>query len=190
MEDAFAHLGAPRAASLDLGELQRLYDERGRILHPDQVGGESSTALALNSAYQVLIHPRTRLKHLLELEAPQQAAVWETVAMDDDMMAAFTRLGAVIRDLEEVLKQREAASSALAKALLSGQQMELQERLEPILEQLEDLRRPLLDRLPQVDALRDAKAPQWVPLVKELVAKLTYLDRWQEQAREALLKLL
>lgn len=188
--DAFATLGLPRAAVLDEAVLKAAYDAQGRATHPDQLGGDAEVSAAVNEAYQVLSEPESRLKLLVELEAPEAAAAWGTVPMDEGLMAVFLQLGPVLQRVEALAKRTTEAASALAKALLAGEQMLLQEEVEVLLAKLEVLRIGLEAELPALDEKRSQGEGQWVDQGKALRAKFAYLRKWQAQLREALLKLI
>lgn len=188
--DAFATLGLPRAAVLDEAVLKAAYDAHGRATHPDQPGGDAVASAAVNEAYQVLSEPESRLKLLVELEASEAAAAWGTVPMDEGLMAVFLQLGPVLQRVEALAKRTNDAASALAKALLAGEQMLLQEEVEVLMARLEDLRVGLEAALPDLDEKRSREESEWVEQGKVLRAKFAYVRKWQAQLREALLKLM
>jgi curved DNA-binding protein CbpA len=188
--DAFATLGLPRAAVLDETVLKAAYDALGRATHPDQPGGDAAASTAVNEAYRLLSEPESRLKHLVELEAPEAAAAWGTVPMDEGLMTVFLQLGPVLQRVEALAKRVEGAGSALAKALLAGEQMQRQEEVEDLMARLEALRSGLEAELPTLDEKRSRGEAEWVEQGKALRAKFAYLRKWQAQLREALLKLM
>lgn len=188
--DAFETLGLPRTAVLDETELKAAYDARGRATHPDQPGGDAAASTAVNEAYRQLSEPESRLKHLVELEAPEAAARWGTVPMDEGLMAVFLQLGPVLQRVEALARKMQETASALAKALLAGEQMQLQEEVEALMAGLEDQRMSLEAELPSLDEKRAHGEAEWVEQTKALRAKFAYLRKWQAQLREALLKLI
>lgn len=189
--DAFARLGLARCAALDEETLKSAWLELGRAAHPDQVGGDAALSSQINAAYELLKEPESRLKHLLELDYPDQAAAWATVPMEEGLMQVFMKLGPVLQKVEVFAKKREVATSALAQALLAGEQMQVQEDLEERMSELTDLRETLESALIQVDDLRSkGDAAQAMESMRVLRAKFAYVSKWQRQAREALLKLI
>lgn len=186
MANAFALLGLPRAAALDLEVLQRAWLEASRGAHPDQPGGDAALAAEINAAYETLQSPEKRLKHLLELhETP-----WRAVPIDEPMMALFGRVGARLQSVSTFLKRKEAATSTLAKALLAPEEMKLREQLEELGSGIDEQKTSLLTGLPAVDARLETGDPDAPRDLQALQARLAYLVKWQTQIREALLSLM
>src|SRR6266571_3501873 len=77
MTDYFALLGQTRLPWLDSDSLKSKFLEISATVHPDRVHGASEIekqsshqrSAELNAAYNCLREPKTRLQHLLELEA-------------------------------------------------------------------------------------------------------------------------
>lgn len=190
MTDAFALLDLPRRAALDAEALQAAYLRRSRAAHPDHAGGDTALSMELNAARELLKEPESRLKHLLDLEGGEAGAAWTTVPMSDRLMAVFTRLSALLPRVDAWAKKRDTAASALARALLAGEQMTLQEELETVLAELGNRRAELLESLPELDRQRAAAPQAALATLRALRAQFAYLGKWRGQAREALLRLL
>ncbi len=188
-DDAFERLGVARAAALDAEALKAAYLEKNREAHPDRAEGDAVLSAELNAAYETLREPESRLKHLLELEHAGAGAAWGTVPMEEALMAVFARLGPLLQKTEAFAKKRDAAASALGRALLAGEQMALQEELETVLVEIEQRREDLEAELAGVDALRAAGADAAAEKMRTLRAKFAYLGKWRGQAREALARL-
>ncbi|OYW76958.1 MAG: hypothetical protein B7Z37_06475 [Verrucomicrobia bacterium 12-59-8] len=186
MSNAFALLGLPRIAALDAEALQQAWLAASRSAHPDQPGGDAARAAEINSAYETLQAPEKRLKHLLDLHA----VPWRTVPIDDAMMALFSRLGPVLQNVAAFLKRKQSATSALAKALLSPDEMRLREQLETLGTKLDAERTALLADLPAFDARLSAGDATALADLQILQARLAYFGKWQAQVREALLSLM
>ncbi len=186
MPNAFALLGLPRAAALDPDTLQQAWLAASRTAHPDQPGGDAARAAEVNAAYETLQSPEKRLKHLLELgETP-----WRAVPIDDAMMALFGRVGTALQGVAAFLKKREAATTALARALLAPQEMKLREQVEETGHAVEAQRAALLAALPALDARLTSGDPAASADLQTAQARLAYLVKWQGQIREALLGLM
>ena len=186
MSNAFALLGLPRVAALDDETLQKAWLAASRSAHPDQPGGDTASAAEINAAYETLQTPEKRLKHLLELNQ----VPWRTVPIDDAMMTLFGRLGPVLQNVAAFLKRRQAAATALAKALLSPDEMRLREQLEALGATLDDERSALLETLTAFDARLSTGDTSALADLQVLQARLAYLGKWQAQVREALLSLM
>jgi curved DNA-binding protein CbpA len=178
MTDAFALLGLPRRAALDEAQLQAAWHERSRAAHPDTAGGDAALAADINAAHEILGSPEKRLKHLLELNA----VPWRAIPLSADWMDLFSQTGTALQSAAALVKKKQAASSALARALLAPQEMRLREQIEALNENLETRRAALLAGLPAIeDDLAALQAAQ---------ASFAYLGKWQAQLREALLTLM
>ena len=190
MMDAFAKLGLERRAALDAEALKAAWIERGRAAHPDHAGGEHQESAEINAAYELLSEPNTRLKHLLEIDYPQESKAWATVPMDEELMTLFMKLGPLLQKVEALAKKCDTAASALAKALLANEQMALQEEVEEQLRQLEGMSEKLEGSLEEIDALRaNGDRDRAFERMRRAQAAFAYLSKWQRQAREALMKL-
>ncbi len=189
MDDCFAILGLPRTAALDEETLHRAYVESSKTAHPDHGGSDAQAALT-NAAYETLRAPERRLKHLLELAAPEDAKAWRTVPMDDRMMGLFSKLGKALEVSGKFLERKAKAQSALAKALLTNEEMREREVLEGIGFEIEEMRGVMESRLPALDAaVPEAGTDTWKE-VALMQARFAYLARWQTQVRERLLALM
>lgn len=189
MTDAFATLGLPRRAALDEESFKRAYAARSRAAHPDHGGGEDEAA-RVNAAHETLRSPEKRLKHLLDLAAPADARAWRTVQLDDGMMSLFSVLGGALEASGKFLSRKRAAQSAIAKALLSNEEMGHREALERIALEIERRKQEIAGELPELDAgLEQGDVSAWHRLAATQ-ARLAYLVKWQAQTRERLLELM
>ncbi len=180
--DAFEVLGLPRRAALTEGEIRSAYFSRTK-----EASGEQE---ALNAAFQTLSAPEKRLKHLLDLAAPPEARAWRAVVMPGELMSLFSKVGALKTQSEHLLKRRASAGSALAKALLETQVLELREAAEETASQLASELERLQAGFPQLDfALAEGTADAW-QAVAASQAHVAYLTKWQTQVRELLMGLM
>jgi curved DNA-binding protein CbpA len=145
-------------------------------VHPDQPGGSAALAAEVNAAYETLLAPEKRLKHLLELHQ----VPWRAIPLSAELMAIFSDLGPRLQKAAALAKKKQQASSALAKALLANEEMTLREALEALGSEIEARREALIAALP-ADDLEQIQAAQ---------ATLSYLGKWQAQIREALLAMM
>jgi curved DNA-binding protein CbpA len=173
MTDCFALLGLPRTAQLDESTLQAAWHERSRAAHPDQPGGSAVLAAEINAAYETLLAPEKRLKHLLDLHQ----VPWRAIPISAELMSLFSQLGPLLQKAAALAKKKQQASSALVKALLANEEMTLREALETLGVEIETRRETLIAGLP-ADDLEQIQVAQ---------ATLSYLAKWQAQVREALL---
>ncbi len=187
--DHFATLGLPRRAALDEEVLKSAYSAQSRVTHPDQQGGDELRSSALNAAFEILAAPEKRLRHLIDLEADEAARGWKTIPLDATMMSLFDKLAPILHGISDHARKKQSAATALAKALLSGDEMKLREAAEERAAELVTLREDLEAQLPEIDARRSAGDPAVVRDMQILQAKLAYLGKWQAQVREAFMAL-
>ncbi len=185
MNDPFALFGVPRQLWLEEEALKSRFHALSAEHHPDVAPGSGGEAFAaLNTAYRTLREPRTRLRAWLELEgAPRQAAA------PAEVMALFPQMGAHAQALDAFLKRREAASSALAKALLLEEQYTLSETLETWLATLEEVKAHTLATLPALDAAWPTERELVLREVEAAAQTLGYVEKWLTQTREGVFKL-
>ena len=187
--DAFAIFSLPRSAALDAATLQAAYAALSRSAHPDH-GGTEDEASTVNAAYETLRLPEKRLKHLMEIAAPEEAKAWRAVPLDESMMSVFMDLGSALEASAKLLEKKNKASSALAKALLTNEEMALRDRLETIGFGLEERKTGMEAGLSKLDErLASDDAAVWKDIAATQ-ARLAYLAKWQTQIRERLLALM
>ena len=187
MADFFELLSLPPRAVLDEDLLQQAYLKATRSAHPDQAGGDALLSTELNAALEVLKSPVTRLKHLIDRHSQ---TAWRAIPLDDRLMGLFEKLGPLLQQSSAFLSRKQAATSALGKALLSSEEMRLREALEALNEEIETQWQHLESCLPACDeriALSDAAV--W-PDLQALQARFAYLAKWRAQIRERLLGLM
>lgn len=187
MADCFQLLGLPPRVSLDEAELQRAYFEATRTAHPDQVGGDAQLSADLNAALEMLKSPVTRLKHLIDTRS---GLGWRAIPLEAGLMSIFEKLGPLLQQTAAFLTRKQAATSALAKALLASEEMRLRESLESLNEDIEDEWQRLESAFPACDERLTAGDNSVWPELQALQAKFAYLTKWRAQIRERLLGLM
>lgn len=166
--DLFALLGLAPTFDLDLAELERLFFEKSKELHPDRFANAPaaervaalSRSRALNDAYQTLKKPVSRAEYLL---ARHGVVIADNERIDPALGAAF---------LMEILELREE----LAEARAAG-------KLDVVAEKQASMkarRKGVLASLPALFASNDLAA------VKNQLIVLRYLDRYLEECDAAL----
>jgi molecular chaperone HscB len=175
--DCFAALGVPRKLALDAAQLEQLYHDLGRRIHPDRFAGKSAklrdaslrgTAL-LTRAYRTLRDPVSRGLYWLELNGHKLADNNKSVPAD---------LAEMVFEVQEQLADLRAArdrSAAEAERL----RHEMDERRVELNHMIEGALRELAQNFTRWDA-SDARdnAGSNVALVMELktvLSKIAYL---------------
>lgn len=174
-------------ADLNEETLQAAYLAATRSAHPDQAGGNEGLAAELNAALEVLKSPVTRLKHLLEIESETP---WRSIPLDHALMDLFAKVGPLLQQAASFLKRKQAAASALGRALLAPEEMRLREALENLSQEIEALWAALEAQLPNYDQrIASGDGTVWTEL-QSVQAHFAYLAKWRTQIREALLGLM
>lgn len=172
MTDAFATLGIPRRLAWTEDELRQAFRDAGKSAHPD-AGGTGGGFQALQEALGILSSPSRRVKHWLQLrEIPGD----DRGTLGSDLMDAFSQIGSILQEADALIRKREAAQSALAKAMLEGATQILRERIETGQASLENL---IIPRLARFDFLETGEGDPW-----QVVRDLAFLEKWQAQLRE------
>jgi curved DNA-binding protein CbpA len=186
MTDFFALLEQPRRPWLDADALKDTYHRLSALHHPDVAETEADFA-AINRAYQALTDPVARLRHLLELELPEALA--RTQAVPEEMAVFFAPVAEARQQTEAVLKKIRSAGSPLAKALLSNEQFEAQERIEETIWKLQTKQEGLLGRVREADGIWDLDREAALRRVPELWQSLGYCAKWLGTLRETLFEM-
>ena len=187
MPDPFAILLQPRRPWLDLESLKEHFHRQTAKHHPDVSGGEDDGHFAaLNAAYAVLRDPASRLRRLLELEAPERLAPSREIppALADLFMGI-----AGFRQALDVFRKKEAASSsALARALLAGERLALSHQGDAVRASLESAYDIAIEALRAIDAdwAKDPRPSDTLERLAALYHHCAYLSKWRSQLTEAL----
>ncbi|HXW83585.1 MAG TPA: hypothetical protein VEJ86_04220 [Candidatus Binataceae bacterium] len=123
--DCFAALGLPRKLTIDLPELERIYHERSRALHPDRFANQTppvrrasllATAL-LTRSYRTLRDPVTRGLYWLALSGEKLAENNKSVPPD---------LAEMVFDIQEQLAELRATKNGARRAAVLERRGEVQ----------------------------------------------------------------
>ena len=182
MPDHFAVLAQPRRPWLDEAALKEAFHRATAQHHPDITGGEGEKAAELNAAYAVLRDPALRLKHLLELAAPE--ALRNRPALAPELGAFFGKIAALHQAGTAYEKK-----NALARALAIDEGRELRAEVEVCLLALGESEAGALSELRGVDVRWEQHDPEAPALLAALQQHFAFLAKWQAQLREILFRL-
>ena len=182
MPDHFAILAQPRRPWLDEALLKQAFHRATAQHHPDLSGGSGEVAAALNAAYAVLRDPAARLKHLLELAAPEVLAARPAIAPE---LGGFFGKIAGLRQASAAFEKKQG----LARALAIGEGRALQAEIESTLVALREMEAAVLVELRSLDALWGTHDSSLPDKLSALQQSLTFLGKWQGQLREDLFRL-
>ncbi len=184
MTDRFAAFGLVPSPFLDADFLKAEFQRLGGEAHPDR-GGDAENFRALNEAYRVLRDPARRLRHLLELRAPELLA--RQREPDGPVAELFLRAGEAMQRAAALQRRAAAADSPLAQALLSGDKMTLADELAALRGEAE---RGHAAALEEVAGLGSGwTTDPGLRTLAELQLRLTFYGKWTRELGEAALKL-
>jgi hypothetical protein len=175
--DAFAELGLPHSPALSREDIDARFDQRSRQRHPD-AGGTTPDFTRLTQARFLLGSTARRLRHLLELEFPDEKLEG---ALPSQCIDLFARIGPALQNGAAVRNKQRAVSSSLARALIA-------EEILAAREELESLAGLIDQRLTQLEA----ELSSWDHSAKSLAAwarEAAFLEKWQAQVRAMLFEL-
>ena len=178
MVDLFGLLGIQRSPSVSEETVESAFTRAALTAHPDRDGGSTERMAALNLARKTLLSPALCIGHFLELEGYQKV---ERGAVPDVVGALFGDVVSVLNRARVVVEKRDAASSAITRAVVAGEVREVLRAVEVLDEQVRDrggrLERDVADWVTSGEVGMDA--------LDTLRRALAFTARWQQQLAEA-----
>lgn len=195
MTDYFALLNEPRRPWLDADALKATFHTRSAEVHPDRVhqSSESDKLAAnqryteLNAAYNCLREPRSRIRHLLELELGAKPS--DLTNVPDDLMNLFFSVGKVFREVDALLAEKAQATSPLLQVQFFERGQDWVEKLGGLREQIAPRRDALLEELKVVDADWGSTVAKPTRRLLEIWRLLSFYERWLGQIQERVVQL-
>jgi curved DNA-binding protein CbpA len=172
--DAFFIMGVPRAPWLDEADLKERFHRLSASRHPDIVGGDSHRFAELNDAYRILGEPVSRLRHFLQLTAPD--SIVNAAAIPQEMGDLFMDVAAATQEAQKFAAAREKAASPLARALMEPQRLEIARRLAEMEGKVETAFRAIETEIRVPDATAQ--------FLGGLLSRYTFLGNWRRQLKE------
>ena len=181
MTDYFALLGQPHQPHLDDRALEQAFHERARLLHPDAAGtNEGGEFAQLNSAFNVLRHPRLRLRHLLELEGVMPAK--ELLA--PELGELFARAAEISHQAKAEIAKEQSSDSAIAHSVAQFKRSQIRGELVSVLRELEANELRAQSDLKDLNELWDKERAAGLTKVMQLQQRFTILQRLIETLGE------
>ncbi len=184
-QDPFSLLGFPARPALDTDTVRERFRQLSDTLHPDRAGGDATRFAALNAACSALTDPVARLRALALLSGAGTANAKRPVP--PGFADLFLQAGDLSRRLDDFTRRKTAASSALGRALLADEEMEITESAREFLDQLAAKRSELDAALSHADARWETDRTELAPQLPELADAFAYLARWVGEIQERLL---
>ena len=187
MTDCFALLNEPRRPWLDPDTLKDKMHRLSAEHHPDVAKDASVDFTELNAAYHTLHDPKSRLRHLLELEFPGSLAGGLDIPFDINRL--FETMARERHSVGVFFEKKSHLKSPIEIALLSSEKIELLGVLEKLLGVLTQKLDGIFMQLKFIDAVwEDDRASSRDALV-DIYQGVSYVGRWIDQVREDVLKL-
>lgn len=199
MTDYFALLNEPRRPWIDSDSLKQKFLALAAGIHPDRIhnadelekAGATHRYAELNTAYNCLAEPKSRLRHLLELEL---GAKPNNVQQIPSALAdLFAEVAMTCRNADTFLAERRKVTSPLLQVRLFERGQEWVEKLNALQKKLNELREKLADRLKSLDeqwnAADAAARREILPKLEELYRLFGYFNRWNSQIQERIVQL-
>lgn len=195
MTDYFALLTEPRRPWLDADTLKTMFFALSSEVHPDRVhnASESDKLVAnqryteLNAAYQCLREPRSRIRHLLELELGAKPS--DLTNVPDDLMELFFAVGKAFREVDAFLGEKAQATSPLIQVQLFERGMERVEQLNELSHNISPRREALLEELKTLDADWQSGKSTHTDRLLSIWRLLSFYERWLAQIQERVAQL-
>lgn len=190
MKDNFLLLNEPRRPWLDAESLKIKFFALSSEVHPDRVHNASvSDKLAanqryteFNAAYQCLREPRSRIRHLLELELGAKPS--DLTNVPDDLMDLFFAVGKVFRDVDAFLVEKAKATSPLIQVQLFERGMEQVDQLNDLSRKIFPRRETLLEELKTLDTVWQSGKSAQTDRLLNIWRLLSFYERWLAQIQE------
>ena len=199
MTDYFALLNEPRRPWLDPGHLKQTFLSLSANLHPDKIlaatesekQAASKSFAELNSAYNCLAAPKSRLLHLLELE--RGAKPGEVQQIPSALADLFAQVAAVCRDVDRFLAEKAKTVSPLLQVQSFERSHEWIDKLNALQKNIGAFHDELFAKLKSLDARwTAADASNRAGLLSDLESLyrlFSYFNRWTSQIRERVVQL-
>lgn len=187
MTDSFALLDEPRRPWLDADALKEKFHKLSTVHHPDVAGKDGIDFSGINAAYRVLDDPKSRLRHLLELEFP--SALARSLQIPPDITRLFETMTRERHGVAIFLEKRAAVQTPLEIALLASEKLEMERVLEQLLDLLVKKQNGILTQLKFLDAVWEQDKAGSLDTLLEIYQSLSYVGKWLAQVREDLARL-
>jgi curved DNA-binding protein CbpA len=173
--NAFEVLGIEERLVISEEEVRAAFREAGKKVHPD-AGGADGEFAALKEALGILSSPSRRLRHWLLLRGIE---VETRGTIGGELMDLFGEVGGVTQRAEAVIRKREEAKSALAKALLENETQASREDVESAISKVDAVIAKACLDFPAMEISGKADAGA----VAQVVRDLAFLEKWMAGLR-------
>jgi curved DNA-binding protein CbpA len=199
MSDFFALLNEPRRPWLEPETLKAKFLKLAAEAHPDkqrssnevEKGSANRRYAELNAAYHCLVEPKSRLRHLLELELGAKPK--DVQQIPPALADLFAEVATACRNADTFLAEKGKVTSPLLQVQLFERAQEWIERLNVLQKKLNELREKLTGELKLIDgkwAVTGAGSRgEILQKLEELYRLFGYFNRWNSQIQERVVQL-
>ncbi len=195
MKDNYLLLKEPRRLWLEADLLKTKFFALSSEVHPDRIhNAPESEKLAatqryseLNAAYQCLREPRSRIRHLLELELGAKPS--DLTDIPDELMNLFLAVGKKFRDVDTFLAEKAKATSPMVQVQLFESGMERVDQLNNLTRNIFSLRETLLEELKSLDTVWQSGKSHQMDRLLNIWRLLSFYERWLAQIQERTVQL-
>lgn len=194
-DNPFDAFSLPPRPWMDLEALREMFARVSAELHPDKHQGRPAAELAeiekkyatVNRAFQILREPKERLIALYQLEKGSKPS--DVQRIPPGTMDLFVEVGQLCQKIDEHLKAKTGASTALERAGIMVAGLDLQEQITALQGKLNGYTAQLDSDLKALDA-EWVKGEKNFDQLETLYRKYSYVWRWQQQLEERQVALL
>ncbi|MFT4688219.1 MAG: hypothetical protein ACKVHO_19100 [Verrucomicrobiia bacterium] len=195
MKDYFALLDEPRLPWLDTKALKDKFLKASSEVHPDRChdAGAEEKARAqalyteLNAAHSCLSDSKSRLRHLLELQTGE--AFRDIQQPPAELMDLFFEIGALCKETDSFLAEKDAAESPLIKVKFFEQGLERTDAVQKQIGSLSERITALDEKLQQLNPAWQTNWQSAQTQVEEICRLLSYYERWRGQLNDRFVRL-
>jgi hypothetical protein len=157
--------------------------------------GSALTFSELNAAKRLLSDPVQRLRHLLELQAPEWLESMhlghpmQLMARSPEMEEQFMVVATLLREVSAFRSQQSASISALQRAVLKAEHATFRRDVERTLSRLDQHWERCESQIRALDCVWERRTPEMLRELAFLQREMSFLQKWRAQLREARLQL-
>lgn len=179
--NAFAVLGLSQELCLSDQLIRETFRDAGKRVHPD-AGGTDGEFAVLKDATAILSSPSRRLGHWMALRG---MTVNSRGMIAPGLMDLFAKIGTVSQRADALIRKREAAQSALGRALLEPELQQSLQDVEGMISEVEEILSSECQIFEQwmID-------PPTSEAGSEKMRNLAFLEKWKASLRSLYAKML
>lgn len=187
MTDYFALFHETRRPWLDSELLKDKLHKLSAEHHPDVAKDSDVDFTELNAAYRTLHDPKTRLRHLLELEFP--GALTSNLQIPPDISRLFETMTRERHSVSMFLEKQSESKTPLESALMASEKLDLLAVLEKLMTILNQKLEGILTQLKFMDAVWEEDKARSQGAILDIYQSISYVGKWIDQVRNDMVKM-